>query len=225
MKRSERETAKVPLHSCYLFTSLLKCEGAVLHLSDLQTSHVVMSKQCRNDWRHLRMRAAARLLQLDIRLSNSSCLSQPLLSIPNPLLYIRNVIPTLEIQTQKPQGAVKRVSTFLRCFRFSCVIQEVESVLGESEQERKDIRDKYIALGEKVELLLHQEERVKSNADRDTEAAKMAVKEAVLDLEMVCRPDLARKEKKRKDYAFRHHFDEKPSVILGCPARPCNYVT
>jgi len=61
-------------------------------------------------------------------------------------------------------------------------------VLGESEQERKDIRDKYIALGEKVELLLHQEERVKSNADRDTEAAKMAVKEAVSDLEMVCRP-------------------------------------
>jgi len=61
-------------------------------------------------------------------------------------------------------------------------------VLGESEQERKDIRDKYIALGEKVELLLHQEERVKSNADRDTEAAKMAVKEAVSDLEMVRRP-------------------------------------
>ncbi len=63
--------------------------------------------------------------------------------------------------------------------------QEVESLLGESEQERKDIRDKYITLGEKVELLLHQEERVKSNADRDTEAAKMAVKEAVSDLEMV----------------------------------------
>lgn len=64
-------------------------------------------------------------------------------------------------------------------------------MLGESEQERKDIRDKYIALGEKVELLLHQEERVKSNADRDTEAAKMAVKEAVSDLEMVRRPDHA----------------------------------
>ena len=64
-------------------------------------------------------------------------------------------------------------------------LQEVESVLGESEQERKDIRDKYIALGEKVELLLHQEERVKSSAERDTQAAKMAVKEAVSDLEMV----------------------------------------
>jgi len=64
-------------------------------------------------------------------------------------------------------------------------------VLGESEQERKDIRDKYIALGEKVELLLHQEERLKSNAERDTEAAKMAVKEAVSDLEMVRRPDYA----------------------------------
>ena len=58
-------------------------------------------------------------------------------------------------------------------------------MLGESEQERKDIRDKYIALGEKVELLLHQEERLKSNADRDTEAAKMAVKDAVSDLELV----------------------------------------
>ena len=23
--------------------------------------------------------------------------------------------------------------------------------------------------------------------------------------------------KKRKDYAFRHQFDEKPSNILGCP--------
>ena len=65
-------------------------------------------------------------------------------------------------------------------------LQEVESVLGESEQERKDIRDKYIALGEKVELLLHQEEHVKSSADRDTEAARMAVKEAVSDLELVC---------------------------------------
>ena len=31
----------------------------------------------------------------------------------------------------------------------------------------------------------------------------------------------SRKEKKRKDYAFRHQFDEKPSVLLGCPgARP-----
>lgn len=64
----------------------------------------------------------------------------------------------------------------------------MESVLGESEQERKDIRDKYIALGEKVELILHQEERVKSSADRDTQAAKMAVKEAVSDLEMVRTP-------------------------------------
>ena len=61
-------------------------------------------------------------------------------------------------------------------------------MLGESEQERKDIRDKYIALGEKVELLLHQEERVKSSAERDTQAAKMAVKEAVSDLEMVADP-------------------------------------
>ena len=24
-------------------------------------------------------------------------------------------------------------------------------------------------------------------------------------------------EKKRKDYAFRRQFDEKPSLILGCP--------
>ena len=26
-------------------------------------------------------------------------------------------------------------------------------------------------------------------------------------------------EKKRKDYAFRHQFIEKPSIILGCPVR------
>ena len=26
-----------------------------------------------------------------------------------------------------------------------------------------------------------------------------------------------RKEKKRKDYAFRRQFDEKPSIIPGCP--------
>ncbi|KAL3149782.1 hypothetical protein ABBQ38_013608 [Trebouxia sp. C0009 RCD-2024] len=64
-------------------------------------------------------------------------------------------------------------------------LQEVENVLGESEQERKDIRHKYIALGEKLELVLHQEERVKEGAERDTQAAKMAVKEAVSDLEMV----------------------------------------
>ena len=63
----------------------------------------------------------------------------------------------------------------------------MEEVLQESEQERKEIRDKYIALGEKVEVLLHQEQRTKSSADRDTEAAKMAVKEAVADLQQVSR--------------------------------------
>ncbi len=30
-------------------------------------------------------------------------------------------------------------------------------------------------------------------------------------------PSLYRKEKKRKDYAFRRQFDEKPSSIPGCP--------
>lgn len=58
-------------------------------------------------------------------------------------------------------------------------------MLQESDQERKEIRGKYIALGEKVEVLLNQERHNKSNADRDTEAAKMAVKEAVADLEAV----------------------------------------
>ena len=61
-------------------------------------------------------------------------------------------------------------------------------MLQESEQERKEIRDKYIALGEKVEVLLHQERHTKSSADRDTEAAKLAVKEAVADLEAVSTP-------------------------------------
>ena len=31
----------------------------------------------------------------------------------------------------------------------------------------------------------------------------------------------ARKEKKRKDYAFRRHFNEKPSIIPGCPEPAC----
>ena len=33
-----------------------------------------------------------------------------------------------------------------------------------------------------------------------------------------CQAD-SRKEKKRKDYAFRRQFNEKPSIILGCPGQ------
>ena len=29
-------------------------------------------------------------------------------------------------------------------------------------------------------------------------------------------------EKKRKDYAFRHQFNEKPSIIPGCPGTSTN---
>jgi len=28
----------------------------------------------------------------------------------------------------------------------------------------------------------------------------------------------SREEKKRKDYGFWHQFNEKPRIILGCPA-------
>jgi len=31
------------------------------------------------------------------------------------------------------------------------------------------------------------------------------------------RKEKKRKEKKRKDYTFRHQFNEKPSIIPGCP--------
>jgi len=31
------------------------------------------------------------------------------------------------------------------------------------------------------------------------------------------RKEKKRKEKKRKDYAFRRQFNEKPSIIPGCP--------
>jgi len=31
--------------------------------------------------------------------------------------------------------------------------------------------------------------------------------------------DLQGKEKKRKDYTFRRQFNEKPSIIPGCPGR------
>ena len=33
----------------------------------------------------------------------------------------------------------------------------------------------------------------------------------------ICASKRWRKEKKRKDYAFRHQFYEKPSIIPGCP--------
>ncbi len=29
----------------------------------------------------------------------------------------------------------------------------------------------------------------------------------------------SKSEKKRKDYAFRHQFNEKPSIIPGCPGK------
>jgi len=32
---------------------------------------------------------------------------------------------------------------------------------------------------------------------------------------------MQRKEKKRKDYAFRRQFNEKPSIIPGCPEGAC----
>jgi len=31
------------------------------------------------------------------------------------------------------------------------------------------------------------------------------------------RKEKKRKEKKRKDYAFRRQFNEKPSIVPGCP--------
>ena len=58
-------------------------------------------------------------------------------------------------------------------------------MLAESEAERKEIRDKYIVLGEKVELLLHEEATTRDAAERDSEAARIAVREAVSDLEQV----------------------------------------
>ncbi len=33
------------------------------------------------------------------------------------------------------------------------------------------------------------------------------------------RKEKKRKEKKRKDYAFRRQFNEKPSIIPGCPGK------
>ncbi len=31
-----------------------------------------------------------------------------------------------------------------------------------------------------------------------------------------------KKREKRKDYAFRRQFNEKPSIIPGCPAHECD---
>ena len=45
----------------------------------------------------------------------------------------------------------------------------------------------------------------------------------LLALDTIWLPDTAlltnacQKEKKRKDYAFRRQFNEKPSIIPGCP--------
>ncbi|KAK9830105.1 hypothetical protein WJX72_009812 [[Myrmecia] bisecta] len=75
---------------------------------------------------------------------------------------------------------------------------ELEGLLSESEQERKDIRDRYIALGEKVELLLHEEATTKEMAQRNKEAAKLAVQDAVKDLEGVA-SDCSTLHKKLKD--------------------------
>ncbi len=36
------------------------------------------------------------------------------------------------------------------------------------------------------------------------------------------RKEKKRKEKKRQDYAFRRQFNEKPSIIPGCPEPPCH---
>ena len=36
---------------------------------------------------------------------------------------------------------------------------------------------------------------------------------------------LERKEKKRKDYAFRRQFNEKPSITPGCPDARNVFVT
>jgi len=42
------------------------------------------------------------------------------------------------------------------------------------------------------------------------------VQSLLLQTRPVVKPQNARKEKKRNDYAFRRQFDEKPSVIPGC---------
>jgi len=36
--------------------------------------------------------------------------------------------------------------------------------------------------------------------------------------------EMKRKEKKRKDYAFRRQFNEKPSIIPGCPDPFCMHI-
>jgi len=36
------------------------------------------------------------------------------------------------------------------------------------------------------------------------------------------RKEKKRKEKKRKDYAFWRQFNERPSIILGCPVLTCS---
>ncbi len=60
-------------------------------------------------------------------------------------------------------------------------------------------------------------EIVKQAGQLCNESAKAAYVEVSSRLQV----SKALKEKKRKDYAFWRQFNEKPSIIPGCPARPC----
>jgi hypothetical protein len=52
--------------------------------------------------------------------------------------------------------------------------------------------------------------------------AHNSVQSLLLQTRQVVKPQNARKEKKRKDYAFRRQFNEKPSVIPGCSGPECH---
>ncbi len=52
--------------------------------------------------------------------------------------------------------------------------------------------------------------------------AHNSVQSLLLQTRQVVKPQNARKEKKRKNYAFRRQFDEKPSVIPGCSGPECH---
>ena len=62
-------------------------------------------------------------------------------------------------------------------------VGEVEELLSESERERAEIRSKYMSLGEKMEMLLHEEEAVKEES-RGVQALLEGTKSSQQELEL-----------------------------------------
>ena len=62
-----------------------------------------------------------------------------------------------------------------------------------------------------------EQNRTEQNRTEQEENEKKGTEKKRLDKKEKNRNEQKRKEKSRKDYTFRRHFNEKPSIIPGCP--------